>query len=208
MSHTPLETWAKMSTGQHLDDWLELGEVLLMGRRLAMRIAHTNQPTGKGYNIAFGGWQLAHGFHTIPKSAISDLLWILDNGEHRAILREQRATMTVSERARLNSPSAARQRVAKILKAREAKVSDMHAPANTLRGKLRAAQHTIADLEERLAAAEGRDGSLFDLQKDTGKVIGRVIAENVGESKWREIEKAAKALFEERRKLLAAKHAG
>ncbi len=43
------ERWSRLGAGAHLDDWLSFGPGLMIRRRLAMRIAHTNKPEGRGY---------------------------------------------------------------------------------------------------------------------------------------------------------------
>ena len=48
----------------------------------------------------------------------------------------------------------------------------------------------IEHLKERLATAEQRDGSLFDLKRDNAHDIARTIAENIGEGRWKNIKKA------------------
>ena len=42
-----------MGAGGHLDDWLAYQPGLMIRRRLAMRLAFTNKPEGKGYVQAF-----------------------------------------------------------------------------------------------------------------------------------------------------------
>src|SRR5262249_26982852 len=61
------------------------------------------------------------GIDTDDKSAMTTMtavLWLHDRPERMSILREIRDAMTPGERARLNSPISAPQRVDKILKAR------------------------------------------------------------------------------------------
>jgi hypothetical protein len=52
---------------------------------------------------------------TWPKTTITALLWLDDDPERMRILREIRESMTSGERARLNSPISARQRVEKVV---------------------------------------------------------------------------------------------
>ena len=199
-----VESWGKMKSGQHLQDWFVLGEALLIGRHVAMKLAFTNEPKGKGYSQAFSEWKSAHNFHTIPQTAISDLLWILDNVEHKTILTDQLATLPTNKRIRINSPSAARQLVSKYLKARLP--LDPNAPVKV--SKQKELESKVADLEERLAYAETRDGSLFDIQHDTAKQIGRVIAESgIGRKKWDEIRKVVEEGFKARDKRINDKFA-
>lgn len=63
------------------------------------------------------------GLH-MDKTSISAVLWLYDDPEPMSILREIRETMTVGERALLNSPISARQQVEKILRAREGGVEE------------------------------------------------------------------------------------
>ena len=113
------DRWQRMGAGAHLDDWLAYAPGLMLRRRMAMRIAYVNAPEGKGYAQAFGALMQADGLHTMDRQSITAVLWLNDEPGRVTILREIRETMTVGERARLNSPISARQRVEKILKARE-----------------------------------------------------------------------------------------
>src|SRR5687768_13838369 len=56
------ERWVRMGMGAHLGEWLAYGEGMMLRRRLAMRIAHTNQPLGRGYTEAFGALMRRDGF--------------------------------------------------------------------------------------------------------------------------------------------------
>jgi uncharacterized protein YjgD (DUF1641 family) len=62
-------------------------------------------------------------------------------------------------------------------------------PLTVLKRALVDKEHTIADLEEKLAAAD-RDGSLFDLKRDTAEDIGTAIANSISETKARNIIKS------------------
>src|SRR5262249_51497211 len=59
------ERWQRMGAGAHLDDWLAYGEGLMIRRRLAMKIAYTNKPEGKGYVTAFKQLMECDGLHTM-----------------------------------------------------------------------------------------------------------------------------------------------
>ena len=101
--------------------------------------------------------------------------------------------MTPGERARLNSPITARQRVEKVLKAREGgpKRRKMRAsPVTQWKDKVAALERENALLKSKLEAAEKRDGSLFDLQQDTVADIASTIVRRVTESKAHRIAKA------------------
>jgi hypothetical protein len=112
------ERWARMGAGAHLDDWLAYAPGLMLRRQLAMKIAFTNAPVGKGYNMAFAALMERGGLHTMDKASISAILWLHEHPERMDELRKLRHVMTVGQRSRLNSPISARQRIEKILSVR------------------------------------------------------------------------------------------
>jgi len=177
------ERWRRMGAGAHLNDWLAYGDGLMIRRRLAMKIAHVNRPEGRGYAETFKQLMKLDGLDTMDKTSISAVLWLNDEAERMGVLREILDTMTVGQRARLNSPISARQRVEKELKVRdggqEAKTST--SPITILKRSLVEREHKIAHLEEKLAGAE--QGSLFDLRRDSADNIATTIVANISEHK-------------------------
>jgi hypothetical protein len=175
--------WQRMGAGAHLDDWLAYGPGLMIRRTLAMHIAFVNRPEGKGYATAFKRLMEHDGLHTMDKTSISAVLWLYDDPERMTILREIRETLSVGERARLNSPISARQRVEKVLKARAGGTEETMrtSPMSILKKQISEYQRTVADLQERLAASENRDGSLFDLKRDKAEDIIKTIVAVVTE---------------------------
>jgi hypothetical protein len=168
--------WKRMGAGAHLDEWLAYYPGCGIRRRLAMRIAFTNRPEGRAYTQAMNQLLEADGINTNDKSAMAAftaVLWLGDDSERMTILREIREAMTPGQRSRLNSPIAARQRVLAVLKARAGGTEEnmRMSPVSLLKQALVKKEHVIADLEERLAAAESRDGSLFDLKRDNADNI-------------------------------------
>jgi hypothetical protein len=180
------ERWQRVGGGAHLDEWLEFYPGLDIRRRLAMHIAFTNKPEGKGYALALNQLYEADGFNTRDKSmlkAFTDVLWLNDDPEHMTILREIRESMTPGERSRLNSPISARQRVAQIIKARKRGAEEKQKDS-----PLAVAKRRVAELERALAEANAKlarkdDGSLFDLKADPVKDIAEAIAANLHEGK-------------------------
>jgi hypothetical protein len=186
------ERWKRMGAGAHLDEWMNYGVGLLIRRRLAMRLAHTNAPEGRGYNIEFGRLMLHDGLNwqdNTVKNAMGAVLWLHDVPERIAVLREIRETMTPGERARLNSPISARQRVEKVMRAREGGTEGTlrTSPVARLKQKNVELERQLAHAEERLAAAEARDGSLFDLNRDSSAAIATTVVANVSATKARMI---------------------
>ena len=71
-----------MGAGSHLDDWLAYFPGLAIRRRLAMRLAFTNKPEGKGYAQAFGELMKADGLlDPTVKTAFTAVLWLGDDPE-------------------------------------------------------------------------------------------------------------------------------
>jgi hypothetical protein len=194
--------WRRMGEGGHLDDWLAYGPGLIIRRRLAMRIAFVNRPEGKGYAQAFGQLMNADGLDTMDKTSISAVLWLHDEAEHMNILREIREAMKPGERSRLNSPIAARQRVEKVLKARQGGTEDKltTSPVSILKRQLADLGRELAHAQERLAAAEN-DGSRFDLRRDSVDAIVRVCTDStvISETRATAIARGILATFKMRK---------
>src|SRR5262249_7441976 len=154
------DRWKRMGAGAHLNDWLNFYDGLAIRRRLAMRLAHTNQPAGRGYNEAFSALMHEDGINTGDKSAMTAftaVMWLHEEPERLTVLRELLDAMTSGMRARLNSPISARQRVEAVLKVRakgesaEAKVKN--SPVALLRTLVADRDREIAALKAKLAKA-------------------------------------------------------
>jgi hypothetical protein len=184
---------ARLGGGAHLNEWLEFHPGLEIRRSLAMRLAFTNEPKGKNYTHELNQLYAADGFDVTDKmlmKTLSDVLWLGDkhNPERMAILDELRAGMTPGERARLNSPRSARQRVQAELKARAARAQG-DAPQKEHVSPLEQAKRRIAQLEHELAQAcaelaRKQDGSLFDLKHDTPDDIITAMQANISSYKF------------------------
>jgi hypothetical protein len=185
------ERWSRMGRGAHLDDWLNFGPGLTIRRRLAMHIAHSNKPEGRAYSDAFKQLMEHDGLDGMDKTSISAVLWLHDEAGRLTILRQIRETLPVGKRARLNSPISARQRVEQVLKARATGSEEFvrQSPVSNLKRQVAEKDREIAQLREKLMKVEARDGSRFDLNRDSAEDIGRVIVGSIGESKARKIAK-------------------
>jgi|SRR5258707_274443 len=181
--------WKRMGAGQHLDDWLAYGPGMRIRRTVAMRIAYTNQPTGRAYNEAMTALMERDGLHTMDKTSLTAVLWLHDNPQHMSTLNEIRDTMTAGQRSRLNSPISARQRVEKVLKARagDTEESTRGSPVANLKSRLVEKERENSHLQDKLAAAEQRDGSLFDLKRDTIPDIAATIVATVTHARAKNI---------------------
>jgi hypothetical protein len=172
-----------MGAGAHLQDWLNFYPGLEIRRRLAMKLAYTNQPAGRGYNEAFGTLMREDGIDyedEAAKAAFTAVLWLNAEPERMTILHEILNAMKPGQRSRLNSPVSARQNVFKVLKARakgekaEARVKE--SPVAMLKQTVAEQEREIATLKAKLSKAE--DGSLFDLARDHADDIAKAIVGN------------------------------
>ena len=97
------EAWTRLTSCQSWNDWLLVGEALLVGRTECMRVAHTNKPEGRRYNEEFSSWLKATKFDGIDKSTRSRLFECLTC---RSDIEKWRKTLPTSERLKLNYPTA------------------------------------------------------------------------------------------------------
>src|SRR5690242_592076 len=84
------------------NDWLEIGEALMVGRTASMQAARANTPHGRVYNRVFGRWLHDYGFGEIDKADRTRLLACL---EHRTAIEEWRAELPLRKRLRFNHPA-------------------------------------------------------------------------------------------------------
>jgi hypothetical protein len=200
-----------MGGGAHLNDWLAFGPGLMILRRLAMRVAHSNVARGKRYSEAMSAVMAGSAVALLferQQTAMTAVMWFYDQPSDQpsrlGILQEIRDTMTAGQRARLNSPIAARKRVEQVLKARmgdapeEAEAKIREAPLTILKRQNMELVREVAQLQERLRRD---DGSLFDLVKDTAEDIGDHIALNprISSSKAERIAKQILVKVKERK---------
>jgi hypothetical protein len=190
--------WKHIGEGAHLDEWLAFGPGLDICRRLAMKLAHTNRPEGRGYTTAMAQVLRHYGMawsDPIVKSSMTAVLWLNDDPERMTILRDIREAMTPGQRSRLNSPISARKRIEAELKARRAPDAEPEearrtAPLALMKARNAELERKLAHVEEQLASAE--TGSLFDLKHDTAAAIGQVVVNTVSEHKAKAIMAAIK----------------
>jgi hypothetical protein len=191
------ERWQRMGAGAHLADWLAFGEPLLLLRTMAMRLAFVNRPEGKGYVQAFAALMKTHNLDTMDKGSISAVLWLNDNPERLTMLREIQGTMTPGQRSRLNSPKSARDRVEQMLKARAGGTEDAIAtsPVARLKEQLAQLERQLHEKDQKIAALQKADGSLFDLRKDSAEDIVAVTVRTISENKAKQIAAGISAHF-------------
>ena len=96
------EAWCRLRSNATWDDWKQVGKAHLIGRHKAMIEADVNQPTGRRYDEAFGAWQREFGFENLDKGDRARLFEVMG---HLAKIEAWLATLTTSERLRLNHPN-------------------------------------------------------------------------------------------------------
>jgi hypothetical protein len=97
------EAWHRLGRDQTWEDWKHVGAALVIGRSGAMREAGVNRPVGRCYKAAFAAWLTKFGFENLDKADRSRLFAVMD---HIHEIETWRATLTPTQRLRLNHPSA------------------------------------------------------------------------------------------------------
>jgi hypothetical protein len=97
------EAWHRLGRDHSWENWRHVGAALLIGRSGAMRQAGVNRPVGRRYNVAFAAWLNKFGFENLDKADRSRFFVVMDHLEE---IEAWRATLTTTERFRLNHPSA------------------------------------------------------------------------------------------------------
>src|SRR5262249_6221271 len=116
--------YEKMYAGQHLDEWLAFGPGHGIRRREAIRIAQNDK--GHNYTTTMNILVSMAGMDPNDKKlmrCLADALWLTEDEDRMDALQEIRAEMPPGDRARLNSPITARQKVAAAL---DKRLTDPH----------------------------------------------------------------------------------
>jgi hypothetical protein len=97
------EALGRLARDPTWEDWLAVGVAIDIGRRRAMRVSGKDTPEGKGYNQTFSQWLKGEGFDRLDKG---DRKRLMDCIDHQAEIEQWRRILTLSQRLRLNHPSA------------------------------------------------------------------------------------------------------
>jgi len=103
VSRLGTEAWKRLKKTKDYNDWLKVGEALIVGREWAMNQAQTNKPEGKAYNMAFGEWMERYKIDDMDKGDRSRLFEVM---AALPMIEEWRRTLTLTERLKLNHPNA------------------------------------------------------------------------------------------------------
>ena len=156
--------WGRLKREKSWQDWVAVGEGLVMWREEAMREAGVNRPEGKGYNMAFGNKLVENKLDDMDKGDRGRLFNCMDNLH---LIDEWRARLTLSERLKYNHPATVWRRWSKSVEpatkddpTAEPKPTLRYSVANLseenaeLRRQLEQAKARIVELEEELAHAK------------------------------------------------------
>jgi hypothetical protein len=138
--------------GRNLDEAIEIGRRLLVGRRIAMDLAHTSRPKGRGYIQTYSRWKKRFGFPDGPGTA-AYYSAVIVIAEHETLARQIISDTTPGRRANLGvSGLAARVRA----KLQPAGKNRPPSPVAKIKEQLRDTEGQLADAEERIAARRRR----------------------------------------------------
>ena len=194
------EAFERIQSGQHWTDCAPARGLLEAGRQRAMRESYSNQPAGSAYNKAFGRWMTAQGWpRKLDNPTRNHLLWVAD---HLAEIEGWRETLATNQRMSWNHPTTIKRRYERAMQARvaEEKGEVVQSPQAQMKALLIEAQEDADKWRRR--AEEG--GSMFDLQRDTPKDIGRIVVGRCSPTKAKAIADAIRAEL----KLQTQAHAG
>jgi hypothetical protein len=160
--------------GAHLYQDLKLGEMLIVGRKVAMELAGgaLNKADGRRYADQFFAWKTRFGFPTTKDyTPLYDAAIVC--AEHRQDADDIIGSLSVKERIKLGIHGLAK-RVRERIREREGGLRKPHAaavkrltPLAAMKAGAEAAEGELADAKERLAAEV--DGDAFDFRRHKRK---------------------------------------
>jgi hypothetical protein len=137
------------------DDWMAIGDALLIGRQDAMVAAKTKQPIGSRYNSKFGRWLARHHFDNIDKGDRRRLIEVIEN---RPAIEAWRETLTQTVRLRLSHPSSVLQKWKAGTEGKEPKPRTLRDSVANLSEDNAKLKREVEELTARLREAEAAGG--------------------------------------------------
>jgi hypothetical protein len=164
--------------GVKLYEGLKIGESLLIGREVAMRLAGVNAPTGRAYSDHLLRWKLRFGFPTDAAfNSFCDAA--IYCAQHRDDANAVIASLLPRQRAELGIQGLVKRVRERVREARgEPHKPPKPSPLTAMKARLADAEGELADAKERLANAD--EGSLYVHKKTPPDQIARTILENYG----------------------------
>jgi len=155
--------WSRIKKEKNWNDYMAIGEALQIGRTFAMNDANTNAPAGKGYNLAFNQFLQDAKLNDMDASDRAKLFTVMEN---RPAIEQWRATLTLTERLRLNHPTA-------VLRKWQNATKEPKPPKPTLTDSVRA-------LDEEQHAANDKIAELQRERDDLKARVAELEEENAG----------------------------
>jgi hypothetical protein len=166
--------------------WLPIGEGLLAVRKTVLRVLNMEEAGGGEYNHSFGRAIAGTPYELMEKTGRSALLFCMD---HRDDLVEMRAAWTPEERTNVCHPKTMAKRLREF---HSAGLDYKPKPKKPKKEEVKKKEAVIADLEERLAAAEtnANPEPLFNLATSPPTEIARILLANAGVDRVKAIYQA------------------
>ena len=162
----------RIKRGAHWEDWCFIADGFAVGRNKAMRRAGTNQPVGSAYNHAFADWMAERPWaKNTDKATRNHLFWVAD---HRSEIEAWRATLSRSERDKMNHPTTLRRKWDAAHKVADG------SKAHKKETKAEALLRENTQLWDKVKRMERDGGSLFDLNQTPLKDIAKIMGEHMG----------------------------
>jgi hypothetical protein len=179
------------------DHWLVTGEAFERGRQSAMREARTNVPKGRGYNEAYSPWMKrneAGKLATIDQAVRFRLGKII---EHRSEVLAWRQTLTSNQRREWSHPTTVWRRFEA---ANVVRTDDDGEKKPSQVAQLKESLAKALDDNARLTEQLKRDGSLFDLKRDSAEAIAEVLVRNMSDVRAEDVAKRIRRKLKEKKK--------
>jgi hypothetical protein len=178
--HRGQQAWIRLRSDNTWVDWIDVGKAHVIGR-------------GRRFNDAFTAWCARHGFDDLDKGDRSRLFTVMDN---LPAIEAWRATLTTTERMRLNHPSAVLRKwqAAAAAPSKDGETPRKPTPTQKLEQSLAAALDENHKLKREVELGGGDLWSVHDSPKD----IAAVMAAKLSASKFDDVIKAMQELRKRR----------
>lgn len=189
----------RIQRGQSWNDWAKIGELFVHGRKLAMLHGHTNEPAGKGYNMAFSSWLDAHPkLRAVDKATRNHAMQCFDNIQE---ITEWRAKLAQNQRETINHPTTVLRRWRKEQAGEAEKTVKKQAARDELNEKVSILEADNKRLRDKL----DKGGENIFALSDTAPQIAMALAGNLSSSKLADLHKALGLELAKKRKFEADK---
>jgi hypothetical protein len=173
------EAWRRLTRHQTFQDWLQVGEALVVGRREVLALPEVRGPRGKKYSQAFSKWLDENNLRWMDEARTKEmdakdraaLLKLMESQEKVMAWREG---LSASNRLRLNHPRAVLQKWART-----------QVPQQMTQPRRQTVRAMVAELQEEvdsLKRAIHEEGSKI-LPSDEPSHVARVLCATLSSSK-------------------------